>query len=230
MQEINLEARKRDGSGKSVTRKMRAAGDVPAILYGLDKDPMMLGVNSKELHHMLHTASSENILIDLKVGTLRPEKVLLKEVQHHPVTHKVVHVDFQRIDLTKKIVVPVPVHLVGTAEGVRGGGVQEFVMRELEVECLPTDIPNHIEVDVTALKIGDSIHVSDIKVEKFEIVTDPSRTIVIISAPTVVAAPTPAEGAEGEAVAAEAEPAEPEVITEKKREEKEKEKEEKEKK
>ncbi len=230
MQEMNLEAKPRSGAGKSVTRKMRVAGDVPAILYGLDKDPQMLGVNGRELYRMLHTAESENILIDLKVGTLRPEKVLLKSIQHHPVTNKVVHVDFQRIDLTKKIIVPVPVHLTGTAEGVRGGGVQEFVTRELEVECLPTDIPNHIEIDVTALKIGDSVHVSEITVDKVEIITDPSRTIVIISAPTVVKLPTAGEGVEGEAVAAEAEPSEPEVITEKKREEKEKEKEEKEKK
>ncbi len=225
MQELNLEAKARTGAGKSVTRKMRVAGDIPAVLYGLKKDPQMIGVNSRELAKLLNSAESENLLIDLKVGTLRPEKVLLKDVQHHPVTNRIVHVDFQRIDLTKKIVVPVPIHLTGTAEGVRGGGVQEFVLREIEIECLPTDIPNHIEVDVTALKIGDSVHVSDLKVDKAEIITEGNRTIVLVAPPTVAKLPTAGEGAEGEVAAAATEATEPEVISEKKAQERAEEKE-----
>lgn len=225
MNELHLDAEVRTGTGKSVTRKMRTAGNVPAVLYGLADQPVMLGINSRTLTKMLHSAESENVLVDLTVGKTKAVKVLIKDIQHHPLTNKIVHVDFQRIDLTKKITVMVPVHLTGTAEGVRAGGVQEFVTRELEVSCLPTDIPNHIEVDVAGLSIGDSVHVKDIKVEKAEILTDPVRTVVIIQPPTVVKLPD-AAAAEGEAATA-AEAAEPEVISEKKSEERQKEKEDK---
>lgn len=225
MNELHLDAEVRSGAGKSVTRKMRSAGNVPGILYGLEDKPVMLGVNSRSLHKMLHSASSENVLVDLAVGKGKAVKVLLKDVQHHPVTNKVVHVDFQRVDLTKKIIIAVPVHLIGVADGVRsGGGVQEFIMRELEVSCLPTDIPSHIEVDVTKLGIGDAIHVGDLKLEKIEIVSDSHRTIVSVQPPTVTKLPEAGEAAEG----AEAEEAkEPEVIAEKKAEERQKEKEDK---
>ncbi len=225
MNELHLDAEVRSGAGKSVTRKMRSAGNVPGILYGLEDKPVMLGVNSRSLHKMLHSASSENVLVDLAVGKSKAVKVLLKDVQHHPVTNKVVHIDFQRVDLTKKIVIAVPVHLIGVADGVRsGGGVQEFIMRELEVSCLPTDIPTHIEVDVSELGIGDAIHVGDLKLEKIDIVSDPHRTIVSVQPPTVTKLPEAGEGVE---VAEGAEPTEPEVIAEKKAEERQKEKEDK---
>lgn len=225
MNELHLEAEVRSGAGKSVTRKMRTAGNVPGILYGLEDKPVMLGINSRTLHKMLHSASSENVLVDLAIGKSNAVKVLLKDVQHHPVTNKVVHVDFQRVDLTKKIIIAVPVHLIGVADGVRsGGGVQEFIMRELEVSCLPTDIPTHIEVDVSKLGIGDAVHVSDLQLEKIEIVSDPHRTIVSVQPPTVTKLPEAGEGVEG----AEAEEAkEPEVIAEKKAEERQKEKDDK---
>ncbi len=225
MNELHLDAEVRSGAGKSVTRKMRSAGNVPGILYGLEDKPVMLGVNSRSLHKMLHSASSENVLVDLAVGKSKAVKVLLKDVQHHPVTNKVVHIDFQRVDLTKKIIIAVPVHLTGVADGVRsGGGVQEFIMRELEVSCLPTDIPTHIEVDVSKLGIGDAIHVGDLKLEKIDIVSDPHRTIVSVQPPTVTKLPEAGEAVEG----AETEEAkEPEVIAEKKAEERQKEKEDK---
>jgi len=225
MNELHLDAEVRSGAGKSVTRKMRTAGNVPGILYGLEDKPVMLGINSRTLHKMLHSASSENVLVDLAIGKSNAVKVLLKDVQHHPVTNKVVHVDFQRVDLTKKIIIAVPVHLIGVADGVRsGGGVQEFIMRELEVSCLPTDIPTHIEVDVSKLGIGDAVHVSDLQLDKIEIVSDPHRTIVSVQPPTVTKLPEAGEGVEG----AEAEEAkEPEVIAEKKAEERQKEKDDK---
>ena len=225
MNELHLDAEVRDGAGKSVTRKMRSAGNIPGILYGLEDKPVMIGVNSRVLHKMLHSSSSENVLVDLAIGKSKAVKVLLKDVQHHPVTNKVVHVDFQRIDLTKKIIIAVPVRLVGVADGVRsGGGVQEFIMRELEVSCLPTDIPTHIEVDVSRLGIGHAVHVSDLKLDKIEIVSEPHRTIVSVQPPTVTKLPEAGEAAEG----AEAAPTEPEVIAEKKAEERQKEKDDKE--
>jgi large subunit ribosomal protein L25 len=218
MKETLLEAEERAGSGKSVTRKLRMAGMLPAVLYGMEKKPQMLNVNARELTRLLHTGGGENVLVDLVVGKTNPEKVLVKEVQHHPVTSKIVHIDFLRIDLTKKVTVMVPVHIVGTAEGVKGGGVLEVVSRELEVSCLPMDIPGHIDIDVTALKINDAIHVADLQLGKLEILTDKARTIVTVQPPTVIkeVAPT-AEAAEGAVVEGEA-AAEPEVIKEKKKE------------
>lgn len=218
MKETLLEAEVRAGSGKSVTRKLRVSGTLPAVLYGMDKKPQMLNVNSRALTQLLHSGGGENVLIDLAIGKAKPEKVLVKEVQHHPVTSKIVHVDFLRIDLTKKVTVMVPVHIVGTAEGVRGGGVLEIVSRELEVSCLPMDIPTNITIDVSNLKINEAVHVAELKVDKVEILTDKGRTVVTVQPPTVIKEAAPAaEAAEGEAAEGEA-AAEPEVITEKKKE------------
>jgi large subunit ribosomal protein L25 len=218
MKETLLEAEVRAGSGKSVTRKLRMSGMLPAVLYGMDKKPEMLNVNARSLTQLLHAGGGENVLVDLVVGTAKPEKVLVKEVQHHPVSSKIVHIDFLRIDLTKKVTVMVPVHIVGTAEGVKGGGVLEVVSRELEVSCLPMDIPSHITVDVTALKINEAIHVTDLQLGKLEILTDKARTVVTVQPPTVIKEVAPAaEAVEGAVVEGE-EAAEPEVITEKKKE------------
>jgi large subunit ribosomal protein L25 len=194
------------------------SGMLPAVLYGMEKKPQMLNVNGRDLTRLLHTGGGENVLVDLVVGKTNPEKVLVKEVQHHPVTSKIVHIDFLRIDLTKKVTVMVPVHIVGTAEGVKGGGVLEVVSRELEVSCLPMDIPNHIAIDVTALKINDAIHVADLQLGKLDILTDKARTVVTVQPPTVIKEVAPvAEAAEGAVVEGEA-AAEPEVIKEKKKE------------
>lgn len=217
MRELLLEADVRTGSGKSVTRKMRVEGRLPAILYGMNKTPQLLGVNRRDLTQLLHSSGGDNALIDLIVNKTKPEKVLVKDIQHHPVTESIVHVDFLRVDLTKKVHISVSVHVAGTSEGVRAGGVLEFVSHELEVSCLPMDIPSYIEVNVTSLQIGDAIHVADIKVDKVEILTDKSRTVVTVQPPTVIKEAVPAaEGAEAEAAEG-AESAEPEVITEKKK-------------
>ncbi len=223
MKELVLEAEVRTGSGKSFTRKLRADGQLPAVLYGMDKKPIMLNINSRSLTRLLHEGSGENVLVDLVVGKTKAEKVLLKEVQHNPVTERIVHVDFLRIDLTKKVEVMVPVHVVGTAEGVRGGGVLEIVSRELEVSCLPMDIPSHITIDVTALKINEAIHVADLQVGNIEILTDKSHTVVTVQPPTVIKEVAPAAEAVEGAVVEGAEATEPEVITEKKKEKEEEE-------
>lgn len=216
MKELQLAAEVRSGIGKSVTRKLRAAGTTPGVLYGLDKDPQSLGISSQELKKLLRS-TGENVLLDLAVKGKKTEKVLLREVQRHPVTEDIVHVDFLRIDLTKEIEVTVPVRLVGTAEGVKAGGVLEFVRRELRMSCLPTKIPDHVEVDISALNINDAVHVSEISVTDAEILTNAARTIVVVHPPIIAkVAEEGAEGAEGEA-AAEEEAAEPEVITEKKK-------------
>jgi len=225
MQELVLDAEKRTGTGKSETRKMRAKDQIPGIVYGLKKDPEMVTVGGRELIKMVHAAGTDNILLDLKLGRSK-EKVLLKDIQIHPVTERMLHLDFQRIDMTKPIQVSVPIHFEGKAAGVKEGGVMEVLRRDVEVSCLPADIPSFLPVNVEALNIGDSLHVSDLSVENAEILTEPERTIVVIAPPTVVkVAATAEEGAEGEAGAVEGEAAEgaeeeagePEVITEKKK-------------
>lgn len=232
MKELVLDAEKRTGTGKSQTRKMRAQDQIPGVVYGLDKDPEMVTVVGRELIKMLHAAGSENILLDIKIGG-KKTKVLLKEIQVHPVTEFMMHLDFQRIDMTKPIQVQVPIHFEGKAAGVKEGGVMEVLRRDVLVSCLPADIPPSLNVNVEALNIGDALHVSDIEAEKFEILTELERTIVVIAPPTVIKVATPTEeellegeagevpeGEEGEAAEGEGEePTEPEVITEKKKDE-----------
>ncbi|MCK4856497.1 MAG: 50S ribosomal protein L25 [candidate division Zixibacteria bacterium] len=221
MEDLKLLAEVRNDAGKGVARKLRAGGTVPAILYGLDNEPKKLGISGRELGRLLQT-SGENAVLDLKIGRKRPEKVLLREVQRHPVTDDIIHVDFLRIDPSKKIKMSVPIKIVGTPEGVKAGGVMELVRRDLDISCLPAEIPAYIEVDVSELTIGDAIHVSDLSIEKMEVLTNPVRTIVTVQPPIVSKELEPAE--EGEEVEAEEEvaeaeePTEPEVITEKKKE------------
>lgn len=224
MEELSLAVEKRDTSGKGVARKLRSSGTVPAILYGRKEGPQSLGVPGRELMRLLHAAGRGNVIIDLAVGKAKPEKVLLKDIQRHPVTEDVLHVDFLRIDPTKKLHVDVPIKVVGTPEGVKTGGMMEVVRREVEVSCLPDDIPAYIEVDVSALNINEAIHVSDLSIEKGEILTPAERTLVTVQPPIVAkikeeaAEGEEAEGEEG-AEAAEGEATEPEVIKEKKEEE-----------
>lgn len=220
MKELQLAAEVRNDAGKGVARKLRAAGRIPGILYGLDKTPQMLGVSGLELGKLLRKAG-DNVLFDLAVKGSKTEKVLLREVQRHPVTEDVVHVDLLRIDLTKEIEVTVPVRLTGTSAGVRAGGVLEFVRRELDVSCLPTNIPPYVEVDIANLEINDAIHVSDLSVEDVEILTDPVRTIVVVHPPIIAKVAEAAEGEEGEVAEVAEETTEPEVISEKKRDEEE---------
>ncbi|MFH2057163.1 MAG: 50S ribosomal protein L25/general stress protein Ctc [bacterium] len=219
MQEVSLAVEKRDSSGKGVARKLRSAGTVPAILYGRKEGPQRLGVPSRELIRLLKSAGRGNVIIQLAVGQAKPEKVLLKDIQRHPVTEDVLHVDFLRIDPTKKLHVDVPIKIIGIPVGVKTGGMLEIVRREIEVSCLPDDIPAYIEIDVTALEINDALHVSDLSIEKGEILTNPARTIVTVQPPIVSKVKEEgAEGEEGEGEEAEGEGGEPEVIKEKKEE------------
>jgi large subunit ribosomal protein L25 len=224
MEELSLAAEKRVNTGKEVARKLRANKTVPGVIYGRDQDPETLTIPGRELLRLLQSAGSGNVIINLKVDTRRPEKVLLKEVQRHPVTSDVLHIDFLRVDPTKRLDVEIPLRIVGTAEGVKAGGVMAVVRRNVEISCLPDDIPPYIEVDVSALGINEAIHVSDLTLEKGEFVTNPERTIVTVHPPIVakVAAAAAEEEeaeAEAEAEAGEEEAAEPEVIKEKKEEE-----------
>lgn len=212
MKEVNLEVKQRESRGKEKAKKLRKNGIVPAVVYGAGEEALPLEVNLKDLNALFKATKGENVIINLNIddGKLESRKVLLREVQKDPVWDNVLHVDFQHISLTEKITVKIPIHLVGLSTGVKNqGGILEHVLRELEIKCLPTEVPQHIDVDVTELKIGDAIHVKDLKLEKVEILTDPDRSIVTVVPPTVFKEPEVAavveEGKEPELVGAEKE-------------------------
>jgi len=207
---ISLEAAARAEAGKGVARRLRAGGRVPGVYYGRGEDSIPLTVALKDLMSVLESADGSNVIVDLKLGgeAAKDRKALIREIQRHPVAGSILHLDLQHISLTERITVEVPIVLIGIPTGVKdGGGILEHLLREVEVECLPTDIPSKLEVDVSALQIGDSLHVSDITVERATILTDADRAIAAVVPPTILEEVKPAE----EAVAAE-----PEVIGAKK--------------
>jgi large subunit ribosomal protein L25 len=218
MKSLPLSAHPRVAAGKGGARQLRAAGSVPATLYGERTAPISLAVNAREFASVLKRSSSEHILIDLQVmgSDSGSELALVKDVQHDPISGDVLHVDFLHIHPTKRISVTVPVRIRGIADGVKNfGGILQHTMRELEVEALPADIPEVIDVDVSALGIGDAVHVREISLDGVTIVSGPERTIASVVPPTVVKEVTPvAEGAAPVESAAGA----PEVIGEKKEE------------
>lgn len=210
MNEIVIKAKLRNKLGKEHAKKMRRNGIIPGVVYGAEMSPLSLEVEAKSFHALLRSGLGENVIITLNIDDPKngDKKVLIRELQRDPVWGEILHVDFQQISLSKKLAIKVPIHLVGVSIGVQqDGGILQHVLRELEVECLPTDIPEKIEVDVTTLKIGDSIHVGDIKLEKGQILSDPQGSIVSVVPPTVFKEPEVAPAATVE---------EPEVITAKK--------------
>ncbi len=226
-EEIVLEVLKREKAGKEVAKKLRRDGFIPGVVYGAGEKPTPVQIPTNAFIKFRRSGHGENALITLNIknGKTASEKVLIRDIQKDPVKDNVIHIDFQHVSLTKKITIKIPIHLVGTPTGVKDqGGILQQVLRELEITCLPTDIPEKVEVDVTALKIGDSIHVSDLSLPQVEILTDPVQTITSVVPPMKeeeVAKPVAAEGvpAEGAVAVEGAEPAEPEVISEKKAEE-----------
>jgi large subunit ribosomal protein L25 len=209
MPEIVVTAESRTETGKNANRRLRAAGKIPGILYGTGKAPTHVAVSPKSIGAILRSASGENTLFDLEIGGAR-RKVILKEYQIEPIKGKLLHADFYEVALDKLLEVKVHVEVTGTPVGVKvQGGILDFVTRELEIECLPTDIPEKIVVDVSELELGKHIRVSDLKLsDKLTMLTEPDIVIVHVVAPraeeVVVAAPV--EGAEAEAAGAAAEP------------------------
>ena len=197
-----LSARPRQGTGKSVTRKLRANGEVPAIAYGHGQEGRALTVNAHELQMLLGSINAENTIIELQIEGGQPVQALIREVQHHPSRPYIQHVDFFQVKAGEKLHVEVPIHLHGSPIGVReGGGVLQEVMREVSVACLPKDIPAGIDIDISELGLGESIHISDVKLPNVTILSDPNLVICIVAAPS--AAALAAEAAEAAAAAAE---------------------------
>ncbi|MFB0506456.1 MAG: 50S ribosomal protein L25 [Thermodesulfobacteriota bacterium] len=186
MPRSKLLAKLRTTLGKEASRKLRQKGLVPAICYGPRTDPVPLTLDSKELMKAIHMG--ENVLIDLMIedGKKAAEKVVVvRDLQTDPIKDQCIHADLFEVVMDEEISVEVPIVLVGKPEGVKMGGVLEQITREITMECLPTDIPQSIEVDVSHLDIGDTIHIGDIGLEKGKFLVDPSTTLATVVPPTV---------------------------------------------
>jgi large subunit ribosomal protein L25 len=216
--EARLEVLKRDGRGNNEARRLRAAGRVPGVVYGAVKDGkrpegVAVAVDPKEVLRILHSESGVNTLITLKLDG-RESRVMVKEYQLDPVTHQLLHADFYQLAMDRAITVTVPIAIRGEAKGVKQqGGLLDFVTREVEVQCLPTDIPENIAIDVSELMLHQAIRVRDLAPDpKWKALSDPDMMLVHVVVPKAEEVPAAAEGEAAAAVAAPAAPAEPEVI------------------
>jgi len=209
--DVTLQAVKRGDKGKNEARRHRAAGRLPAIVYGTGNQPIPVTVEPKALSRILHSDSGANTLITLRVEGESDARVLVKEYQLDPITHDLLHADFYRVAMDKVIQVTVPITLKGDAKGVKlQGGIVDFVTRQIEIECLPGDIPEHIDVDVTELMMNDGVRVRDLATGgKWTSLTEPETLIVHLVAPRAEEAPAVDAAA---AAVAPGTPAEPEVI------------------
>ena len=216
MKSVSLTAYPRAFTRRAGLKKVRTNARIPAIIYGRHNPPQNLEVNIKDLENVIHHSASENVLLDLSVeNDSKPRRLaLVQEVQHHPLSGKVLHIDLHEVVENEKVTVMVPVETVGEAAGVKtGGGILEHVLFRLKVRALPKDLPEFIQVDVSHLEVGHSIHIGDIKPpENTEVLGD--KKIVVIS----VAMPKTEAQEEAEAAAATATVGEPEMIREKKEE------------
>ena len=197
MEEITLGVETRDGRGKGASRRLRRTGKVPGIFYGPKSTATPIAVDRKDFAaHVANLEGSHLIRFESSVADLQKRVALVREVQHHPVNGGILHVDFYEVDLTQRLKVTVPLHFVGKAKGVADGGVLQPIVREMEVECLPTDIPQYIEVDVTALLIHDVVHLADVPMPpNVTAVVETNEAVVSVLPPTVEEVKAATEGA-----------------------------------
>jgi len=217
MKSVPLNATSRALTRRAGAKALRAAGRIPAIIYGRQAAPQNLEVKAKEMEDLIHHSISENLLVDLAVkDDARPKRLaLVQEVQHHPLTGRVLHVDFHEVAENEKVTILVPVETVGEAEGVKTqGGVLEHVLFKVKVRALPKDLPEQLTADVSHLMIGQAIHLGELQVPAgVELVGDKGIPVIAVAAPR-----TEEEEAAEAAAAAEAVPGEVEMIKEKKEE------------
>ena len=223
--DATLEVIKRDGRGKNESRRLRAAGRIPGVVYGQRKDGkppegVPVAVDPKAVLHILHSDSGANTLINLKLDG-RESRVMVKEYQLDPVTHQLLHADFYQLAMDRAITVTVPILIKGEPKGAKlQGGMLDFVTREVQVQCLPTDIPEHIDIDVSELMLHQAIRLRDVPENpKWKALNDPDTMLVHVVMPKAEEVAAPAEAAAAPAVAAE-----PELIKKGKKEEAEEEK------
>ena len=216
MEKTILRAQLRTELGKEGCQRLRNQGTVPAVVYKKSQQTLSLGVTAKDMFQILHTSAGENVIITLEIAPgdkcpAQEKTVIVKELQYHPIKGDILHIDFHEISLTEKIKVDIPIEAKGEPVGVKSdGGILDHPIKELSIECLPTDIPEKIYVQVGNLKIGDSIRVRDLEIPAgITVLDDPEQTVVSVVPPETEKA-EPEEGLLAE------EAAEPEVIKQKK--------------
>jgi len=219
-----LEATVREAIGRAAARESRRNGRIPAILYGRGETSVAVEVDARQLERMLHHGLAEHGMLDLDLKEGKSKKrrtVLIREVQHHPVTGEILHADFYHVEMGQRIETSIPVVLVGQPEGVKKGGILEHLLRELDIECVAENMPENVSLEVTQLELGHSLHVRDLVLDKdIEVLTDPDRTVVAVVPPKLREEAAPAAE-----VVEEEEAAEPEVVGKKPKEEEEEEQE-----
>jgi large subunit ribosomal protein L25 len=191
MSEVSLKVESRKQIGKESAKKLRRAGKTPGIYYFHGKESIPISVDKKALHAMM---GKESTLLDITIDNKDQRKCIIRDIQFDPITSNPIHIDLMGIELTEKVTVQVSIVLTGTPDGVKNqGGVLEQQLREISVECLPMDIPEHIVLDVSNLLIGGSLHVSDIQLDKVKLLDDVSKIIAHVVPPRVIEEPVAAE-------------------------------------
>jgi len=188
LERLELQTTVRKSTGNSPARSLRRAGQIPAVLYGPKMETVLLSVNIKDLEQVFRQANAFQVILNLVIqnGKKMTKAAMVKELQTHPVTGNFIHIDFYEIDMKRQINVMVPIITKGQAMGVENGGMLNIVRREIELLCLPGDIPEAIEIDITDLDIGDAIHIEDIPLgENVEVSADFNFTVVTVLSPTV---------------------------------------------
>jgi large subunit ribosomal protein L25 len=184
MNEVSLTARKREGTGKKIAKAFRREGRLPAVIYGGGEEPTPLTLDHREFETFLRKHRGESVVINLEVEGGEAKKALLRDIQRDYIKNSVIHADFQQILMTDRITTTVSVVLTGDPVGVkRDGGVLEQALREVEIQCLASEIPEHLEVDVADMIIGETLHISDLTFENVDITTDGGVSVVSVLAP-----------------------------------------------
>jgi large subunit ribosomal protein L25 len=199
MSDVTIEVSRREQTGKGANRRLRGTGQIPAVVYGTGGDPLAIQVDDRKVHRLIKS-SGENAVFLLRLqGTDQSRHTMIREIQWDPLTGKLVHIDFQRVKMDEVVRVHVPIELVGTPLGVKNeGGLVDFVTREIEVECLPGDIPDRISFDISELHVGQHVEAADLPVpEKVTLVTEAGRVIAAVGHAKAAAAAEEATGEEG---------------------------------
>lgn len=199
METIDLAVEPREGSRKGAARLLRRTGKVPAVLYGAKRAATLVAIDRKEFETKVGSIEGTHLIrLSSSAGDLGGRLVLVKEVQRHPVARTLLHTDLYEVDVNTKLTLQVPLHFVGRAAGVEMGGILQPIRREIDVRCLPTEIPDFIEVDVSALGIHDALHLSDLKAPAgVDLVIDTDEAVVTVLPPVVEEVKVAADGAPG---------------------------------
>jgi large subunit ribosomal protein L25 len=183
MVEVKMKAYPREEWGKQAAKRFRKNGMIPAVIYGHKEETTSICIDASEFTRMLRREKGDNVIVNLSSDEKQSKKTIIREVQRNPVTSEVIHVDFQHLIPTEMIEMDVPIVLVGTAAGVKEGGLLEHIVRKISVKCLPKNIPSHLELDVSELDIGASVHVSDLSIKDVEILDRPEEAVVTVVVP-----------------------------------------------